>query len=123
MRDPPPPPPPRESYGLKPVNPAPRIEGEEINVSTTLKRAAGPSGPLPNQQVQQNYNSGPSDAKRMRESHPNQANNTPTDGFRKLYVAALHQHTTEKDLEAYFASFGPVQHTQVLRDKDTGMTK
>jgi len=126
----PPPPPPRDAYSLKAVDPAPRIEGEEINVSTTLKRAAGPAGPAgpyPNQQYQQqHHNSGP-DPKRMRESGPGpggfQGNNTPTDGFRKLYVAALHQHTTEKDLESYFTSFGPVQHTQVLRDKETGMTK
>ncbi|XP_023329967.1 polyadenylate-binding protein RBP45 [Eurytemora carolleeae] len=133
LRQPPPPPPPsQDKYSLKPVDPAPKVEQEAINVSTTLKRPAGPAAPF-DTQVDTASISEP-DAKKLRETAQafGYGNQNPgeqirvsaaTEGFRKMYVGALHMHTTEKSLTDYFSQFGEVQHCQVLRDKETGMTK
>ena len=49
--------------------------------------------------------------------------NRATDGFRKLYVGALGPNTTKRSLELHFQQFGEVLVAQVLRERDTGMTK
>ena len=63
-----------------------------------------------------------------------------TEGFRKLYCGAISASTSEKMLQAifdknivwfvltchsqaYFAEFGEVRSTSVIRDKDTGLSK
>lgn len=129
-----PPPPPPQTYSLKPVDPAPQVQEEAINVSTTLKRAAGPAAPYDQaKQPTQPTLSGP-EAKKMRQTaaafgygHQSAGEQirmgAATEGFRKMYVGALHMHTTEKSLTDYFSRWGEVSHCQVLRDKETGMTK
>lgn len=142
LRQPPPPPPSdgagessgaASSYSLKPVDPAPQVQHEAINVSTTLKRAAGPAAPFDKNVPEQQQLSEP-EAKKMRAAakafgYGNQSAGeqirmgTATEGFRKMYVGALHMHTTEKSLTDYFSQWGEVSSCQVLRDKETGMTK
>ena len=43
--------------------------------------------------------------------------------FRKMYVGALHMHTTEKSLTDYFSQFGDVQHCQVRSTPEVFKTR
>ena len=49
--------------------------------------------------------------------------NAATEGFRKLYVGALGPNPTERSLEQFFGKYGKVSYCQVVRDRETGMTK
>lgn len=126
-----------ESYRLAPAPSAspetPKTIEPAPNCSTTLKRPAGPS--LPNKPVtEKEPQLGETEAKKLKETatafgfgtecQKNQMEvNRATDGFRKLYVGALGPNTTEKSLEMHFKKFGEVLVAQVLRERDTGMTK
>lgn len=129
----PPPPPDSGESSFKGRHPGPAL-----NVSTTLKRPAGPVNPKdkragPNANREPQSMSEP-ELKRMREaaSHFGYGNTNPgeqlrvgtaTEGFRKMYVGALHMHTTEKSLVDYFSRWGEISSCQVIRDSSTGMTK
>jgi len=122
------------------LNPKPTIlepdapsSSKGVNTSTSLKRPAGPWAP--NQKRPSEYTE--PDIKRMRETAAvfgygrNEViektqllkMNKATDGFRKMYLGALTANTTERDLENYFSTFGPVEFCQVIRNRDTGQTK
>jgi len=128
--------PPEEPYRLVAPAPTPSSSTSSApmpNCSTTLKRAAGPT--QPNKQVEtKEPQLGETEAKKLKqtatafgfgqESQKHQLEvQQATDGFRKLYVGALGPNTTERSLEQYFAQYGTVLVTQVLRERDTGMTK
>jgi len=125
-----------EPYRLKPPSPSPTPSsapsGPTPNCSTTLKRSAGPV--KPNTQVHKEPELSEPDAKRLKETATafgfgqevlaNQIKvNEATEGFRKLYVGALGPNTTERSLEQYFGRYGKVSYCQVVRDRETGMTK
>jgi len=131
-------PPVSEPYRLKAASPpktsgTPTISVEDLpNCSTTLKRSAGPV--KPNSPEEKDPVLSEPEAKRLKETaaafgfgHELLANqikvNEATEGFRKLYVGALGPNTTERSLEQYFSQFGKVSYCQVLRDRETGMTK
>ena len=121
---------------MKPPSPSPTPSsspsGPTPNCSTTLKRSAGPV--KPNTQVHKEPELSEPDAKRLKETATafgfgqevlaNQIKvNEATEGFRKLYVGALGPNTTERSLEQYFGKYGKVSYCQVVRDRETGMTK
>jgi len=125
-----------EPYRLKPPSPPPAPAAPSSdpapNSNTTLKRAAGPC--KPNTPVHKEPELSEPDAKRLRETATafgfgqevlaNQIKvNEATEGFRKLYVGALGPNTTERSLEQYFNQYGKVAYCQVIRERDTGMTK
>jgi len=125
-----------EPYRLKPPSPNPSLElapsGPGPNSNTTLKRPAGPV--KPNTQVHKELELSEPDAKKLKETATafgfgqealvNQIKvNEATEGFRKLYVGALGPNTTERSLEQYFSQYGKVSYCQVIRDRETGMTK
>jgi len=125
-----------EPYRLKPPSPPPAPAASSSdpapNSNTTLKRAAGPC--KPNTPVHKEPELSEPDAKRLRETATafgfgqevlaNQIKvNEATEGFRKLYVGALGPNTTERSLEQYFNQYGKVAYCQVIRERDTGMTK
>lgn len=125
-----------EPYRLKPPTPTPPPSDDSSqvvpNCSTTLKRCAGPD--RPNTPGSSEPELSEPEAKRLKEtatafgfgqeSVANQIKvNEATEGFRKLYVGALGPNTTERSLEHYFSQFGKVSYCQVLRDRETGMTK
>lgn len=125
-----------EPYRLKPPSPSltssSAPSGPTPNCSTTLKRSAGPV--KPNTQVHKEPELSEPDTKRLKETATafgfgqealaNQIKvNEATEGFRKLYVGALGPNTTERSLEQYFGSYGKVSYCQVVRDRETGMTK
>jgi len=113
-----------------------RNEPNSLNLSTTLKRPAGPVKPgikVPEPSITDKDLSEP-EVKRIKrdavvfgygsEPMENQIKiDHATEGFRKLYVGALGAHTTERSLEAYFGQFGKVKFCQVLRDRATNQTK
>jgi len=125
-----------EPYRLKPPSPSPpkpvAQSGSVPYSSTTLKRSAGPV--KPNTSVNTEPELSEPEAKRLRETaaafgfgQEDLANqikvNAATEGFRKMYVGALGPNTTERSLEQYFGKYGKVSYCQVVRDRETGMTK
>merc|ERR1740128_569012 len=96
-------------------------EKEAINVSTTLKRAAGPAAPYDGSAPKQMRNDHVHGQQQQQQQGG--ARQQSNDGFRRMYVGALHFSTTEKSLIDYFSQWGPVERCQVIRDKDTQMTK
>jgi len=125
-----------EPYRLKPPSPtsapSPPSSAPIPNCSTTLKRSAGPL--KPNTSLDKEPELSEPEAKKLRETAAafgygqeelaNQMKvNQATEGFRKLYVGALGPNTTERSLEQYFGRYGKVSYCQVVRDRETGMTK
>ena len=113
--------------------PGPSTSTSSFTTNTTLKRPAGPFAPNHKEPVELTE----PEIKRLKETAKvfgygknegiDRANllkiNKATEGFRKMYVGALTASTTEKDLNNYFCTFGPVDFVQVIRNKETGQTK
>jgi len=130
---------PETAYRLAPdtAGPAPAAAPEEkVVTNTTLKRMAGPIAPKGAKAAKR---AEPelieADAAKLREiaelfgrekgesiAEIRQVHRA-TEGFRKMYCGALTQHTTEKDLTRYFGQFGEIRFCQVIRDRDTGMSR
>jgi len=150
---PPPPPPPKEggaggskggsSYSLKAAASSNSSHSQDtennLNTNTTLKRPAGPAAPSGKRAAEDSYTKEPQsmnepEIKRMKDAakvfgysdeNPGEQMRvaSATEGFRKMYVGALHMSTTEKSLLDYFGRWGEVAHCAVIRDQNTGMTK
>lgn len=125
----------KKPYTLRPT---PTLEPEpstscQITTNTTLKRKAGPFAPNhrePSELSEPEFKKLKETAKVFGYGKDGPINreglikvNRATDGFRKMYVGALTASTTERDLEAYFQQFGPVQECHIIRNRETGQTK